>query len=500
MTARLSLQGVTKRFGETLANDDISLDVMPGEIVAVLGENGAGKSTLMKIAYGVVRPDAGRIAVDGRDVRIDSPAQARALGISMVFQHFVLFDSLTLAENVALGLPPQPLAALSARMVELARRYDLEIDPGKRVHDLSVGERQRVEILRALMTTPRVLILDEPTSVLKPQAIERLFGTLEQLAADGVSILFISHKLDEIRRLTHRCAVLRGGRLVATVDPRQVSEAGLARLMIGADPPALAAHDSPAGAVALAVSQLDTSHMAEREHWLHGIELELHSGEIVGIAGVSGNGQAALMATLAGEWLDSHGSIRLFGEDVSRLGTRARRARGLRYVPEERLGHGAVTALSLQENAVLTRDALRARGFVRRGRARQLTEALIARFAVVARGPDAPAGTLSGGNLQKFIVGREVDAAPRVLLVNQPTWGVDVGAATAIRNALIALRAAGCAVLVVSEDLDELFALSDRLFVMSKGRLSPAVRPRDIGVDDIGRWMSGLWPERGAVA
>jgi simple sugar transport system ATP-binding protein len=291
MTARLSLEKITKRFGETVANEAITLEVMPGEIVAVLGENGAGKSTLMKVVYGIVRPDAGRIAIDGREVEIESPARARALGISMVFQHFVLFESLTLAENVALGLPAEPLGRLTARMRDLAERYDLEVDPGKRVHDLSVGERQRVEILRALMSSPRLLILDEPTSVLKPQAIERLFGTLERLAADGVSILFISHKLDEIRRVTHRCAVLRAGRLVAIVDPRRESEASLARLMIGADPPAIAAHDSPAGALALSVRGLETSDAPERERWLHDLEFELRCGG--SHAGVSGNGQTA---------------------------------------------------------------------------------------------------------------------------------------------------------------------------------------------------------------
>jgi ABC-type uncharacterized transport system ATPase subunit len=496
MTPRLALQGVTKRFGETVANGAITLEVMPGEIVAILGENGAGKSTLMKIVYGVVRPDAGRLFIDGHEIYIDSPARARALGISMVFQHFVLFDSLTLAENVALGLPPEPLSTLSARLLELARRYDLDVDPAKRVHDLSVGERQRVEILRALMTSPRLLILDEPTSVLKPQAIDRLFGTLDQLAADGVSVLFISHKLDEIRRVAHRCAVLRGGRLVATVDTRGQSEASLARLMIGADPPTTASHDSPSGEVVLAVRGLDTTHAAERRQWLHGLDLDVRRGEIVGIAGVSGNGQAALMAALSGEWLDVRGSIRLLGSEVANASTLGRRALGLRYIPEERLGHGAVTALSLQENVVLTRDELRARGLIHFREARRLAATLIERFGVKTTGTDASAASLSGGNLQKFIVGREIEAQPRVLLVNQPTWGVDVGAAAAIRNELIALRSAGCAILIVSEDLEELFELSDRLYVMSKGRLSPGVRPGEIGVQDVGRWMSGLWPQQ----
>ncbi len=494
MTPRLSLAGITKRYGPTLANDAIAFDVMPGEIVAVLGENGAGKSTLMKAIYGIVQPDAGHIAVDGRVVRIASPAQARELGIAMVFQHFVLFDSLTVAENVALGVAPAPLAEVTARLRELQARYDLDVDPAQRVHDLSVGERQRLEIVRALMGSPRVLILDEPTSVLKPRAIERLFTTLERLAADGVSVLFISHKLDEIRRLAHRCVVLRGGRVVATVDPRASSEAALARLMIGADPPVIAAHDSAPGAVALRVRGLDTTHAAERRHWLHAFDVHVNVGEIVGIAGVSGNGQGALMAALAGEWTDLRGAIELFGVDITRAAPSRRRALGLRYVPEERLGHAAVTALSLQDNAVLTRDELRARGLVRRAAATRCAQSLIERFGVRATGPQAAAGSLSGDNLQKYIVGREIAAAPRVLLVNQPTWGVDVGAAAAIRNELIALRRAGCAIVVVSEDLDELYELADRLFVMAKGRVSPAVRPRDIDVQELGRWMSGLWP------
>jgi simple sugar transport system ATP-binding protein len=499
-TPRLSLDGVSKHYGAIRANDGISLDVMSGEIVAVLGENGAGKSTLMKVIYGVVRPDAGELRIDGRAVKIAGPAQARALGIAMVFQHFVLFDSLTVVENVALGVEPTPLAELAARLRELAVRYDLDVDPQQRVHDLSVGERQRVEILRALMSSPRVLILDEPTSVLKPRAIGRLFVTLERLAGDGVSVLFISHKLDEIRRLAHRCVVLRAGRVVATVDPRIESEASLARLMIGADPPSIAAHASSPGVVALEVRALDTAHAHERHQWLHGIDFDLHVGEIVGIAGVSGNGQAALMAALAGEWLDVRGSIRLFGTEIKHTSTAARRALGLRYVPEERLGHAAVAEMMLDENVVLTGDRLRSRGFVRYAEARRVTITLIDRHGVKATGPDAPAGSLSGGNLQKFVVGRELDGEPRVLLASQPTWGVDVGATAAIRNQLITLRDAGCAILVVSEDLDELYELSDRLFVMSKGRLSPPVRPHEISVQDIGRWMSGLWPAMQAVA
>jgi simple sugar transport system ATP-binding protein len=493
MTPRIALRGICKRFGAVVANDEIAFDVQPGEILAVLGENGAGKSTLMKVIYGVVQPDAGSIAVDGTQVAIASPAQARALGIAMVFQHFALFDTLTVAENVALGLPPARLADVEARIVEHARRYALEIDPRQHVHDLSVGERQRVEILRALLSAPRLLILDEPTSVLTPQAVERLFGTLRQLADEGVSIVFISHKLDEIRRLATRCVVMRSGRVVAEVDPRTESEASLARLMIGADPPAIAAHDTPPGQLALQVRQLVT-HGGERRHWLHEVSFDLCSGEILGIAGISGNGQAALMAVLSGEWPVASESIRLHERAIGHLDPAQRRALGLRYVPEERLGHAAVPGLTLAENVLLTGDTLHTGGLIRLDRARDLAARLLQRFDVRARGPAAPAESLSGGNLQKFIVGREIEAAPRVLLVNQPTWGVDVGAAARIRNELIALRAKGCAILVVSEDLDELYALCDRLLVIAKGRTSPAVAPSAIGVDEIGRWMAGLWP------
>jgi simple sugar transport system ATP-binding protein len=498
MTPRLALAGITKHYGDVAANEDVTLAVMPGEILAVLGENGAGKSTLMKVVYGVARPDAGTVAIDGVEVEITSPARARALGIAMVFQHFALFDTLTVAENIALGAPEHPLSKVDERVRELSRRYGLELHPERTVHDLSVGERQRVEILRALMSSPRILILDEPTSVLTPQAVDRLFETLRQLAADGVSVVFISHKLDEIRRLATRCAVMRAGRLVATVDPREQSEAALARLMLGADPPSIAAHDSPPGAVALEIAGL-TVHGPERRHWLHDLAFSVRCGEILGIAGVSGNGQSALMASLAGEWKGRPDSVRLFGEPIGQLGPAARRARGLRYIPEQRLGHGAVPELSLLDNVVLTGDALHRRGVLQRDEATRVAEAVICAFDVRAEGVGARAASLSGGNLQRFIVGRETLAEPRVLVVDQPTWGVDVGAAVAIRNALIALRGRGCAIVVVSEEIDELYQLCDRLMVIAKGRLSPTVGAHDIGVDELGRWMAGLWPGREEV-
>jgi simple sugar transport system ATP-binding protein len=520
MPPRLSLRAITKRYPAVVANDGVSLDVQPGEIHAVLGENGAGKSTLMKVIAGAVQPDAGRIEFDGRAVTVPSPAAALALGIAMVHQHFALFETLTVAENVRLGLGRDwTLARVRAQLAEVGARYGLTIAADAHVQELSMGERQRVEILRALLSQPRLLILDEPTSVLTPQAVERLFDTLRRLAADGVSVLFISHKLDEIRALAGLCTVMRGGRVVAQVDPRERSEAELARLMIGGDPPQIAAHVSPPGAPRLVLRGLPwggsvlrsalpaadaartdaagTAAAPAESRTEVPLNLTVRSGEIVGVAGISGNGQRELMALLSGEVRSAAAAITLDGAPIGALGPRERRALGLRYVPEERLRHGAVPELSLAENTLLTGDRLQQRGFIDRAGMRELARSVIARYAVKAPGPEARAASLSGGNLQKFIVGREIDAAPRALVVNQPTWGVDVGAAAAIRNALIALRAQGCALLVVSEEIDELFELADTLVVIAGRRLSPPVRAHDIGVDELGRWMAGLWPGQG---
>ncbi len=498
---RLQLRGITKRYPSVVANDGIDLTVMPGQIHAVLGENGAGKSTLMKIIYGAVRPDAGTLSWNGRVVNVADPQQARALGIAMVFQHFSLFDTLTVAENVWLGLDKaQPLAEVARRIGEVSASYGLEIEARRPVHTLSVGERQRVEIVRALLARPQLLILDEPTSVLTPQAVDKLFVTLRQLAAEGCAILYISHKLDEIRALCHHCTVLRGGKVTGEVDPTQETNASLSRLMIGAEPPALQHRPSRPGEVALAVKGLNLAKQDPFGMNLADIALEVRCGEIVGIAGVSGNGQQELMAALSGEDRRApEGSIRLFGKDIAGHSPRRRRHEGLHFVPEERLGRGAVPTLSLAQNTLLTRTEAvsRSTGWIATGRVQALAADLIARFNVKAGGPDAAARSLSGGNLQKFIVGREIDAAPKVLIVSQPTWGVDVGAAAQIRGELLGLRDAGCAVLVVSEELDELFEIADRLVVMAQGRLSPPVATRDAGIEMIGEWMSGLWPRTG---
>lgn len=500
---RLALHAITKQYPAVRANDAVSLSVAPGEIHAVLGENGAGKSTLMKIIYGAVRPDAGEIRFNGQPVAIRSPQEARALGISMVYQHFSLFDTLTAAENVWLGLDKRSkLPEVIERIRRVSGEYGLDVDPLRPVHTLSVGERQRVEIVRALLTEPQLLILDEPTSVLTPQAVDKLFVTLRRLAAQGCSILYISHKLDEIRALCERCTVLRGGKVTGEVDPRQESNASLSRLMIGAEPPQLRAQARAPGEVALAVRGLSLAKDDEFGVDLRGIQLELRSGEILGVAGVSGNGQQELMAALSGE--DGRApaaSVTLFGQDISRTSPARRRKLGLHFVPEERLGRGAVPPLGLDENTLLTRhEAVGPLGWIRRGLLRQQAHALIQRFKVKAGGPAAAARSLSGGNLQKYIVGREIDARPKVLIIAQPTWGVDVGAAAQIRGELLALRDAGCAVLVVSEELDELFEISDRLVVMAQGRLSPSIPAAQATVERIGAWMSGLWEADAAAA
>ncbi|MGN6827651.1 ABC transporter ATP-binding protein [Paucibacter sp. M5-1] len=503
MTLRLELTGISKQYPAVKANDGVGLAVAPGQIHAVLGENGAGKSTLMKIIYGAVQPDEGQIRWNGQALTIRSPAQARALGISMVYQHFSLFDTLTAAENVWLGLDKaQSLAEVTARIEQVAATYGLAVDPARPVHSLSVGERQRVEIVRALLTNPQLLILDEPTSVLTPQAVATLFVTLRQLADKGCSILYISHKLDEIRALCHHCTVLRAGKVTGEVDPRTQSNDQLSRLMIGAEPPRLNHQARPVGELALELKGLSLAKASPFGTSLEDLALQLHAGEIVGIAGVSGNGQQELMAALSGEDpRAAPGSLRLFGQDIARASARQRRKLGLHFVPEERLGRGAVPTLSLAQNTLLTRtEAVKVGGWIAQGQVRQMAAELIARFNVRAGGPDAAAKSLSGGNLQKFLVGREIAARPRVLIVAQPTWGVDVGAAAQIRGELLKLRDAGCALLVVSEELDELFEISDRLLVMAKGRLSPAVPVAEATVEKIGEWMSGLWTTEGGHA
>ena len=497
---RLQLSGITKAYPGVVANSEVSLTVLPGQIHAVLGENGAGKSTLMKIIYGSVKPDAGQMAFNGQLTHIRNPNEARALGISMVFQHFNLFDTITVAENVWLGLDKSiSLQEVTRGIQEKATRYGLDIDPARPVHTLGVGEMQRVEIIRALLTNPQLLILDEPTSVLTPQAVEKLFVVLRQLAAEGCSILYISHKLHEIRALCTACTVLRGGKVTGVCNPAQETNASLSRLMIGSEPPKLVHNPRTPGELRLQVRKLSLVREEQFGVDLDAISLQVRAGEVVGIAGVSGNGQKELLYALSGEdCRAAAGSICMGDHDVSALHPGARRKLGLHFVPEERLGRGAVPTLSLAQNLLLTRnEAIAAPGFLGGWLQLDTLEAqarrIIERFGVKANGPDAAARSLSGGNLQKYIVGREIDAQPSLFIVSQPTWGVDVGAAAQIRAAILALRDAGCAVLVVSEEIEELFEVCDRLHVIAHGRLSPSVAAAQTTLEKVGEWMSGLW-------
>jgi simple sugar transport system ATP-binding protein len=417
----------------------------------------------------------------------------------MVFQHFNLFDTMTVAENVWLGLTRTSLDQVRASIVAKATEYGLDIDPSRPVHTLSVGEMQRVEIIRALLTRPELLILDEPTSVLTPQAVEKLFVVLKKLAADGCSILYISHKLHEIRELCTGCTVLRGGKVTGVCNPALESNASLSRMMIGAEPPLLQRHAHEAGAAAMRVKALSLQREDQFGVDLHDIHLHVDAGEVVGIAGVSGNGQKELLYALSGEDTRSpRGSIQIGEMDVTAMHPGGRRKMGLHFVPDERLGRGAVPTLSLAQNLLLTRtESISmprfAGGWIRVKQLQAHAVRLIDQFKVKANGPNAAARSLSGGNLQKFIVGREIDANPKLLIVSQPTWGVDVGAAAQIRAEFLALRDAGCAVLVVSEELEELFEVCDRMHVIARGRLSPSVPVAQASVEKIGEWMSGLW-------
>ncbi len=499
----IELRDISKRYGTVLANDRVSLKVAPGEIHAVLGENGAGKSTLMKIIYGLVRPDAGEIRWQGKAVALDSPIDGRRLGIGMVFQHFTLFEALTVAQNVALSLPRcESLERVSARILEKSDEYGLAIDAGRLVHSLSVGERQRVEIVRCLFQDPRLIILDEPTAVLVPQAVPRLFETLRILAAEGRGILYISHKLEEVRTLCDTATILRAGRVVGSCDPKATTASALAGMMVGAafDPPKHrpAARRAAPGMVVRGLSLRAHDPFGPN---LADIDVVVHAGEIVGIAGISGSGQDQLLKAISGEIRTAPTTIEICGTAAGALGPSERRRLGLGFVPEDRLGVGAVPALSLTDNALLTahREGMVKAGFIRRGIARGFAGDCITRFDVRNGHPDIPAGSLSGGNLQKFILGRELLQNPRVLVVAQPTWGLDVNAADFVRRRLIEARDNGAAIIVVSEDLDELVDISDRIAVMADGRLSACMPTDGIDMTEIGLLMGGSGPAPAAV-
>jgi simple sugar transport system ATP-binding protein len=492
----LELQGITKRFPGVVANDAVTLFVAAQEIHALLGENGAGKSTLVKMIYGLMRPDDGVMRLHGEAYAPHKPSEARAKGVGMMFQHFSLFDGLTVAENIALGISAKlAKRGLRERIAMVSAAYGLKLDPDRRVGKLSVGERQRVEIVRCLLQEPKLLIMDEPTSVLTPQEIEVLFATLRRLVSEGCSVLYISHKLEEIKALCERATILRGGRVVGACDPRRESARSLAEMMIGTTLVPPRRYAAAIGPQRLRVSGLTLASDEEFGVGLEDISLEVKGGEIVGIAGIAGNGQAELMEALIGERLaQAPSTIAIDGAPVGALGPLARRALGLCCVPEERLGHGSVPDMSLWENAVLTaktRLRLGTFGFIGVARAKSFAGRVVRELDVRTRGIDHAARSLSGGNLQKFVTGREMLQAPGVLIAAQPTWGVDAGAAATIHAFLLSLAQTGTAILIISQDLDELFAICTRIAVIAGGRLTLAKPVDELTTQQIGLDMGG---------
>lgn len=491
---RVALQDITKRFGDLVANDQVSLDVRPGEVHALLGENGAGKTTLMRILYGLTLPDSGTIAVDGTPVHIGSPRDAIAAGIGMVTQHFTLVGPMTVAENLALGRvrgARLDRAAMRQRVLDAVAATDLAIDPEVRVADLSVGQQQRVEVLKALSRDCRVLIMDEPTAVLVPQEVEALLGTLRRLAGEGLSILFISHKLAEVRAISDRVSVLRRGRLVGTA-PGDTDERELARMMVGR--PTFGVRRTDAVRTSPAPPVLEVEGLSVRGNnglmALRDVRLTITPGEVLGVAGVSGNGQTELVDVLAGMRTPTAGRIRVGPRDITGAGPVEVMAAGVGRIPEDRRA-SLVLDLPVALNLILERidDFRTARGLDHR-RVESHAKALIERYAIKA-GPWDPVRTLSGGNIQKVLLARVLEHDPRVVVVAQPTRGLDVGATEYVRATLLERARAGAAILLVSEDLDELLALSDRLVVLYEGRVMGTLSAAHADPEHLGLLMAG---------
>jgi simple sugar transport system ATP-binding protein len=494
----LELIGMHKVFPDVIASNNINLKIKSGEIHALLGENGAGKSTLVRMIYGILKPDAGEIYFDGKKVSIDSPAHARELGVAMVFQHFSLFDSLTVVENISLGMDhANDLKQLASQISEVSQHYGLPLDPQRHVYTLSVGERQRIEIIRCLLQQPKLLIMDEPTSVLTPQEVDKLFVTLRCLSAEGMAILYISHKLNEIVALCHYATILRSGKKVSSVAIDNETAASLATMMMGEKLQSIKPTGQlKPGNTRLKVTNLELITTDPLGISLKNINLEVRAGEVVAIAGIAGNGQDELLKALNGEQASLYADcIKLEGQLVGKTSPNKRRLLGLASVPEKRLGHGTAPDMSLIDNSFLTayqRMNLIIKGLIHYPKTARFTEKIINDYAVKTPSANTPAASLSGGNLQKFIIGRELSQQPNILIVAQPTWGLDAGAALTIQQSLRNLATNGAAVLVISQDLDELMEISDRIGAICAGSLSTFYPTHTMTTEKIGMLMAGV--------
>jgi len=493
------LSGVTKRYPGVVANRDVELEVATGEVHAVVGENGAGKSTLMKIIYGMVHPDEGTIEIRGERVRFKSPKDAIDAGIGMVHQHFMLADNFTVLENVILGSEPRngvqiDFRAASERIKELGETYGLKLDPWEKVENLSVGERQRVEIIKVLFRGARILILDEPTAVLVPQEVDDLFGSIRDLKSEGVTVIFISHKLDEVLSIADTITVMRGGETVGTTTPADVDSRQLAEMMIGSELPSPETREATLrDEVLLEVENLSLRSEDGRD-LLAEISFRIRGGEIVGVAGIDGNGQAQLVDSLIGLEGDATGSIALRSERIDHMSARARRASGMGLIPEDRQKQGLLLPSSLWENAALGHQYVEpyAKGpWINKKGAREQTAEIVRRFDIRAPGVDVPAAALSGGNQQKLVVGREIMANPVVLIAAQPTRGIDIGAQASVWEELKNARAAGMGVLLISADLEELIGLSDTIHVLFEGEFAAELDPKEVTPEILGSYMTG---------